>query len=138
MSLFDLSFEKIFILVVVALFVLGPERLPAAASWLAGTISGARAWATTTSEALRNEVGPELDQIRQPLHELRAPLRELRTLGDPRAAVMRHLLDDAGTRTGPGSGAGSGEVSEPVVPSGAAAATGTPLDVVLPFDDEAT
>jgi sec-independent protein translocase protein TatB len=35
---FDLSIEKLLILAVVALFVLGPERLPAAATWLARTL----------------------------------------------------------------------------------------------------
>ncbi len=32
--MFDLSLEKIAVLMVVALFVLGPERLPAAAGWI--------------------------------------------------------------------------------------------------------
>lgn len=35
--MFGLSIEKIVVLVVVALFVLGPERLPAAAAWLGKT-----------------------------------------------------------------------------------------------------
>jgi Sec-independent protein translocase protein TatA len=34
----DLSIEELFILAVVALFVLGRERLPSAAAWLARTL----------------------------------------------------------------------------------------------------
>jgi len=91
---FDLSFEKIVVLVVVALFVLGPERLPAAAAWLGRTIRQVKGYATAASDQLRAEIGPELDQLRQPLADLRAPLQELRALRDPRTAVMRHLMAD--------------------------------------------
>ncbi len=92
--MFDLSFEKIVVLVVVALFVLGPERLPAAAVWVGKTIRQVKGFAATANEQLQAEMGPELDHLRQPLAELRAPLQELRALRDPRAAVMRHLLAD--------------------------------------------
>ncbi|MCW2718229.1 MAG: sec-independent protein translocase protein TatB [Pseudonocardiales bacterium] len=91
--MFDLSIEKIMVLVVVALFVLGPERLPAAAEWLGRTIRQVKAFAAGASDQLQREIGPEFDQFRKPLADLRAPLQELRGLRDPRAAVMRHLLD---------------------------------------------
>ncbi len=93
--MFDLSFPKIVVLVLVALFVLGPERLPAAAAWLGQSIRRVKGFATGASEQLRTELGPEMDQLRQPLAELRAPLQELRALRDPRAAVMRHLFNDS-------------------------------------------
>lgn len=92
--MFDLSFEKIAVLVVAALFVLGPERLPAAAEWLGSTIRQIKGFATAAGEQLQAEIGPELDHLRQPLAELRAPLQELRALRDPRAALMHHLMAD--------------------------------------------
>jgi sec-independent protein translocase protein TatB len=78
--------------VVAALFVLGPERLPAAAAWLGGAIRKGKALAASANAQITSELGPELDQLRVPLAELRAPLQELRALRDPRGAVLRHLL----------------------------------------------
>lgn len=86
--------EKIAVLLVVALFVLGPERLPGAAAWLGRAIRKAKQFTAEAGQQLRDEAGPELDQLRAPLAELRAPLQELRTLRDPRKAIMRHLLDE--------------------------------------------
>ncbi len=90
--MFDLSPGKILVLVLAALFVLGPERLPAAASWLGGAIRKAKAFAASANAQITSELGPELDHLRAPLAELRAPLQELRGLRDPRSAVLRHLL----------------------------------------------
>ena len=87
--MFDLSLEKILVLVMVALFVLGPERLPAAAQWLGKTVRQVKDYAAAANDQLRTELGPEMEQFRQPLEELQA-LRGL----DPRRAVRRHLLPD--------------------------------------------
>lgn len=92
--MFDLSIEKLFILAVVALFVLGPERLPAAAAWLARALRQIKTYANDANQQLRSELGPEFDEIRSPLHDLRSDLAGFRTWRDPRAAVIHHLLDD--------------------------------------------
>ncbi len=88
--MFDLSIEKIAVLGVLALFILGPERLPGAMSWLGRTIRQVKDYAAGAREHLE---GPEFDELREPLNELRGPLQELRALRDPRAAVARHLFD---------------------------------------------
>jgi len=93
--MFDLSIEKILVLVLVALFVLGPERLPAAAAWAGKAIRQAKGAVANAHEQVRTQLGPEYDQLRQPLADLRAPLQELRGLRDPRTAVMRHLFTDS-------------------------------------------
>jgi sec-independent protein translocase protein TatB len=103
--MFGLSIEKIVVLVVVALFVLGPERLPAAAAWLGKAIRQVKGFAAAANEQIHAELGPELDQLRQPLAELRAPLQELRALRDPRAAIMRHLLAEPVAASEPVAGA---------------------------------
>jgi sec-independent protein translocase protein TatB len=92
--MFDLSIEKLFILAVVALFVLGPERLPTAAAWLARTIRQIKTYANDANQKLRSELGPEFDEIRSPLNDLRSDLAGLRTWRDPRAAALGHLTDD--------------------------------------------
>jgi sec-independent protein translocase protein TatB len=80
---FGLSLEHLGILLVAALFVLGPERLPGAVSGVARAVRRAREFAAGAQEQLEAELGPEFEQVRKPLQELRA-LREF----DP-----RHLLD---------------------------------------------
>ena len=74
--------------------MLGPERLPTAAAWLARTIRQIKSYANDASQKLRSELGPEFDEIRSPLHDLRSDLAGLRTWPDPRAAVLHHLTDD--------------------------------------------
>jgi sec-independent protein translocase protein TatB len=71
--MFDLSVEKLFILAIVALFVLGPQRLPIAAAWLARTLRQIKNFANDANQKLRNQLGPELDELRPHTH--RSPQR---------------------------------------------------------------
>jgi sec-independent protein translocase protein TatB len=88
--MFDsVGWGEILVLVVVGLFVLGPERLPAAAAWLGKTVRQLRGYASGARDQLRSELGPEFEQLREPLNELRG-LRGI----DPRRAVTRSLFDD--------------------------------------------
>ncbi|MCP2261892.1 sec-independent protein translocase protein TatB [Streptoalloteichus tenebrarius] len=85
----NIGWGEILVLVVAGLFILGPERLPSAAAWLGRTVRQVREYATGARQQLRDELGPEFDEIRKPLEDL----RELRNF-DPKRAVTRHLLDD--------------------------------------------
>lgn len=87
--MFGLSVEHLLVLLVAALFVLGPQRLPEAASWLARTIHKARDFAAGAQEQLKAELGPEFHDLRKPLQDLQA-LREF----NPNAALSRYLLDE--------------------------------------------
>ena len=85
----SVGWGEILVLVVAGLFILGPERLPSAAAWLGRTVRQVREYATGAREQLRDELGPEFDQLRQPLQELRG-LRGF----NPRRTLTRHLFDD--------------------------------------------
>ena len=88
--MFDsVGWGEILVLIVAGLFILGPERLPSAAAWLGETIRQVREYATGAREQLRNELGPEFDELRKPLEELRG-LRDF----NPRRAMERSLFDD--------------------------------------------
>ncbi|GAB3163909.1 Sec-independent protein translocase TatB [Amycolatopsis sp. NPDC004378] len=87
--MFGLSLEHAVILLVAALFILGPERLPGAVSQVARAARRAREFAAGAQRQLEAELGPEFEQLRKPLQDLRA-LRDF----DPRAALRSHLLDD--------------------------------------------
>jgi sec-independent protein translocase protein TatB len=85
----NIGWPELLVLVLVGLFVLGPERLPAAAAWVASTVRTIRDYATGARDQLRAELGPEFDELRKPLEDLRS-VRDL----DPRRAVRQHLFTD--------------------------------------------
>lgn len=88
--MFDsVGWGEILVLVVAGLFILGPERLPGAAAWLGRTIRQVREYATGAQTKLRDELGPEFDELRKPLEDLRG-LRNF----NPRTAVRRTLFED--------------------------------------------
>ena len=91
----NVGWGEILVLLVAGLFILGPERLPEAAAWLGKTIRQVKDFASGARDQLRNELGPEFDELRKPIDELREPLRELRGLRnfDPRRAAVRTLFD---------------------------------------------
>jgi len=86
----SVGWVELLVIIVAGLFILGPERLPSAAAWLGRTIRQVRDYATGAREQLRQEMGPEFDQLRKPLEDL----RELRNF-DPKRAITKHLWDDA-------------------------------------------
>lgn len=60
---FGLTIEKLMLIAVIAALIIGPERLPAAAEALARLTRRARAWGRTAQERLRDELGPEVDDV---------------------------------------------------------------------------
>lgn len=84
----SVSWGEVLVLIVAALFILGPERLPEAMSWVGRTVRKVREFATGAREQLRQEIGPEYEQFRKPIEDL----RELRNF-NPRRVVTQHLFD---------------------------------------------
>jgi sec-independent protein translocase protein TatB len=81
-----LTLEKLLLLGVIAVFVLGPERLPSAAAKLAQLIRSVRAMADGAKERVRDEMGPEFDEVDWKKLDPRQY--------DPRRIVRQALLDD--------------------------------------------
>ena len=76
------------VLLVVGLVVLGPERLPGAIRWTSNALRQARDYISGATSQLREDLGPEFEDLREPLSEL----NKLRGMS-PRAAITKHLLD---------------------------------------------
>ncbi|OBJ67779.1 Sec-independent protein translocase protein TatB [Mycobacterium sp. 1274756.6] len=124
----NVGWGEILVLIVVGLVVLGPERLPGAIRWTADAARQARDYLTNASSQLREEMGPEFDDLRQPLSEL----QKLRGM-TPRAALTKHLLDgDDSLFTGifdrPPLQSPAEGPAEPLPPG----------DATTPYDDDAT
>ena len=84
----NVGWGEMLLLVVVGLVILGPERLPGAIRWTSNALRQARDYVSGATSQLREDLGPEFDDLRQPLSEL----QKLRGM-TPRAALTKHLLD---------------------------------------------
>lgn len=90
--MFDIGFSELFLIAVVALVVLGPERLPRAARFAGLWVRRARAqWYSVKSE-LENELADE--ELKRSLRQAQDDLRETRdALQRDGDAVRRELRD---------------------------------------------
>lgn len=84
----NVGWGEMLVLVVLGLVILGPERLPGAIRWTADALRQARDYVSNATDQLRDEMGPEFEDLRVPLSEL----QKLRGM-TPRAALTKHLLD---------------------------------------------
>lgn len=62
-GMFGLTFEKILLIGIVAVFLLGPERLPHYAAQLARLVKQLRDLANGAKDRMRDEMGPEFDDV---------------------------------------------------------------------------
>jgi sec-independent protein translocase protein TatB len=85
--MFGLSFVKVVIIVIIALFVIGPERLPQFATRLAQLVRTLRRLTDTAKERVREEMGPDFDDV----DWQRLDPRQY----DPRRIIREALLDDS-------------------------------------------
>ncbi len=60
---FGLTFDKLLIILVVAVFLVGPERLPGYAAQLARLARSLRDLANGAKDRMREEMGPEFDEV---------------------------------------------------------------------------
>lgn len=125
----NIGWGEMLVLVAVGLVILGPERLPGAIRWSATALRQTRDYLSNATSQLRDEIGPEFDDLRAPLNEL----QKLRGM-TPRAALTKHLLDgDDSLFTAVsqlGEDRGATRVPDAAGPGA--------LDTATPFDREAT
>lgn len=121
----NVGWGEMLLLVVVGLVVLGPERLPGAIRWTAGAFRQTRDYLSGATRELREELGPEIDELRQPISEL----QKLRGM-TPKAAITKHLLDGDDSWL---TGNFDKPQSAPIPPAARGQAAGP-----APFDPDAT
>lgn len=109
--MFGLSWTQIGIIVVVGVFVLGPERIPTAVRFVADSTTKVRGMVSGAQDGLRREIGPELDELRRQVAELQG----LRDLIDLRDLHPQRLIG--------GALAASSDPSDPARPAGPAPVT---------------
>ena len=127
----NVGWGEMILLVVVGLVVLGPERLPGAIRWTSGALRQARDYLSGATSQLREELGPEFDDLRQPLNEL----QKLRGM-TPRAALTKHLLDGDDSWLTGDFDAPPGKPQSAAMPP--PAPVSQPPGAPVPFDSDAT
>ena len=60
---FGLTFDKLLIIAIIAVFLIGPDRLPGYAAQLARLVKSLRGLADGAKERMREEMGPEFDEV---------------------------------------------------------------------------
>src|SRR6476661_1216365 len=78
--MFDIGFMEIAVILLVAVVVLGPDRLPDLARQAAQLLHRARGLAHNARDELRSELGPDYSDLQ---------LRDL----DPRTIVRKHITE---------------------------------------------
>lgn len=90
-----MTFEKLLLIGIVAIFLIGPDRLPQAAQGLANLVKKFRKFADTAKDRIQEELGDEFDEVKW---EQLDPRKY-----DPRRIIRDALLSDTEepTATGP-------------------------------------
>jgi sec-independent protein translocase protein TatB len=86
-DMFGLTFEKLLIIGIVAVFLLGPEKLPHYAAQLGRLVRQLRDMANGAKDRMRDEMGPEFDDLDWKKLDPRQY--------DPRRIIREALADDA-------------------------------------------
>ena len=81
-----MTFDKLIIIAVIAVFLVGPDRLPGYAAQLARLVRSLRDLANGARDRMREEMGPEFDEVEWKKLDPRQY--------DPRRIIREALLDD--------------------------------------------
>lgn len=100
--MFGLTFDKLLIIALLAVFLVGPDRLPGYAAQLARLTRTVRDFANGAKERMREEMGPEFDEVDWKKLDPRQY--------DPRRIIREALLEDVPSDAMPrASSASAGE-----------------------------
>ncbi|MCJ1709112.1 twin-arginine translocase TatA/TatE family subunit [Microbacterium sp. VKM Ac-2923] len=115
---FGLTIEKLLLIGLIAVMIIGPERLPAAAESLRRTVQQVRRMARTAQERVREELGPEVADV----DWQRLDPRQY----DPRRIIREALLAEPDAVSAHGAVVGASDAAESGEPA--------PSAMVIPID----
>jgi sec-independent protein translocase protein TatB len=119
--LFDINGWELVVVLVVALLVIGPERMPEYSAKLARMVKQLRGLADAAKVQLREQMGPDFDDVDWKQYDPRQY--------DPRRIVREALMDDGSDESEPSE---SSEVKAQSSPKG------RDPDEPTPYDEDAT
>ncbi|GAB3572750.1 hypothetical protein GCM10027406_00140 [Leifsonia lichenia] len=125
--MFGFSFEKLIVIAVIAIALVGPARLPAYASKLAALVTALRRMADGARDRMREELGPDFDDVDWKKLDPRQY--------NPRQIIRQALQDDAPSGDTRPDEAPSGDAAPGDAPSGDAPPEDRAIDGVPSSDD---
>lgn len=93
--MFDVSFTEMLVIAVVALVVIGPERLPKVARTIGHLLGRAQRYVSDVKGDIRREM--ELDELRTLRSEMEDAARSIKSTVDTNVDLMRKEFDSAST-----------------------------------------
>ena len=102
---FGLTPDKLIIIAVIAVFLIGPDRLPGYAAQLARLVRSLRGLADGAKDRMREEMGPEFDEVDWKKLDPRQY--------DPRRIIREALLEDPVTPVVAEGAAAGGAAADP-------------------------
>ncbi|MBN8793286.1 MAG: twin-arginine translocase subunit TatB [Stenotrophomonas nitritireducens] len=134
--MFDIGFGELLLIAVVALVVLGPERLPKAARFAGLWIRRARNQWDSVKQELERELQAEelqrnLRNVRQSVQQAERELQEGATQLHGQVDALRREVDSPAA-SAPAEVAGDGAQQAPALPAPAAGADETTVEAVDP------
>jgi sec-independent protein translocase protein TatB len=100
-----LTFEKLLLIGLIAVLLIGPDRLPGYAAQFGRFIRTLRDMANGAKERMREEMGPDYDDVDWKKLDPRQY--------DPRRIIREALLEDEAPPTRPGAGAAAAVATAP-------------------------
>ncbi len=89
----NVGWGEMLVLVIAGLVILGPERLPGAIRWTSGALRQARDYISGATSQLRDDLGPEFEDLREPLSELQQAAWHDAAGGAHQASTRRRRFD---------------------------------------------
>ncbi|MCK9792230.1 Sec-independent protein translocase TatB [Isoptericola sp. 4D.3] len=124
----DINGGEFLIIVVLAVLLIGPERLPVYAAQLASLVKRGKGFLQDAKSRVDTELGPEFKDVDWSKLDPRQY--------DPRRIVREALMDD--DEPTPARSSAAGATAAAATAGAAGAAPGQRAAVPAPFDDEAT
>jgi len=128
----SIGLSEIMVLLLGALFIFGPDRLPGLARDAAGALKRLRQTVTGARGQIHEQLGPDFDHLRDV---------DLRSL-NPKTFIKKHLLEDDQSptihRRSGGSGSRTSHTRVATPATSASVASEPSYRVEPPFDAEAT
>ena len=128
--MWDVNGTEFLLLIVIAVVVLGPERLPEYAAKLGQLVRQAKAYAEGAKTSLRDQMGPDFDDIDWRQYDPRQY--------DPRRIIREALLDDAPVPTVRAASAAAAVTTASAFTKPQSGSMAFTADEPPPFDNEAT
>lgn len=92
--MFGLSWAQIGIIAVIAMFLLGPERIPVAIAWTSRSLQTVRGMASGARSQLGEQFGPEIAELREQIAELQSLKQALNLGGLHPAQILSRIGED--------------------------------------------